>query len=77
MDEQNDKFMQQCDECIDQMQNEEREKKYESILVISVLFLLESTVNCLKPKKLQRNASTTKFMVRGLKMLSEMTSICT
>lgn len=56
MDEQNDKFMQQCDECIDQMQNEEREKKYESILVISVLFLLESTVNCLKPKKLQRNA---------------------
>lgn len=77
MDEQNDKFMQQCDECIDQMQNEEREKKYESILVISVLFLLESTVNCLKPKKLQRNPSTTKFMVRGLKMLSEMTSICT
>ena len=63
MDEQNDKFMQQCDECRDQMQNEEREKNMN--LFQSVLVLLESTVNCLKRKKLQRNASTTKFMVRG------------
>ena len=45
--------------------------------LFSVLVLLESTLNCPKSKKLQRNVPIVKFMVRGEKILSEITSICT
>ena len=45
--------------------------------LFSLLVLLESTVNCLKSKKLQRNVPIAKFMVCGWKMRSEMTSDCT
>ena len=44
MHEQNDEFMRQCDVFICEMWNVEREKKHDSILVISALFSPESTI---------------------------------
>lgn len=68
MHKQNDKFMRQPDESICQINVDCRKrKKHESfsILVISALFLLESTVYYLKSKKLQRNVLTAKFLGHG------------
>lgn len=58
MHKQNDELTRQRDECIRQMQNVEREKNMNLPSLFSVLNSLESTVNCLKSKKLQRNVPT-------------------